>query len=160
MSESWPEVLKQWRDRALSKVVRVSSSQLRDANANMLVWPVADAIGEGVSVGQMGAFLRDVRDHYALAVGASKGPVMFYVWFDAMSDTLRCSLCAAEVPGGRLPFECRVKVIPAVETVLAEALGLSGSEFVLAPGESGEDESCGEFVQVVYVERISGTGID
>jgi hypothetical protein len=93
----------------------------RDPNENMLLFPLAEAQSQPVSVEQLAAFLAEAFREYSKLAARAQLRGFFYAWVDDQAGQLRCSFHEAETAGA-LPFRCTIVATDDPTTIAAAAL--------------------------------------
>lgn len=157
MNAKPPDVLERWWSQVESLRVSVVCSRSEDADANMLLFPVAEAQRNEVTPEQLDELLERAYRHFSRTLSSSNTNLWFYAWHDEVSGTLRMSLCRAE-GATELPFACRLNVVSVPRPVSTEALrsayvhGIPHAE--LEPIDEGDDEEADDFVLTVFARPL------
>lgn len=131
-----------------------------DANANMLVFPLAEAQASGITPEQLSGFLTDAYLHFCRTVYSPTQNVCFYCWHDEASGTLRMSLCET-TSATSLPFSRKLEVVDSPTSIAFSAIrsryaqGIPFDELVDVEECETEREKEEEFVLPVFARMLA-----
>ena len=147
--------------RQLEKLGLVAGDPLREARNNTLVFRRSGAAGAGANASELAAFLGSCWRRYSTLAQREGLRGFFYCWFDAQSDTLRCSFSSAGSPDD-LPFACELRLVLTVDNIAERAAEAGGHGIIplanLAdvPWADGDGEDDEVFILDVFAARLPG----